>query len=186
MVGLNHSTDSDPERRPVAAVRFEAAGQADVESIRQLELAAGVLFADIGMVDIAEADPPAPDELLAAIDRHQLIVARDEVGLAGFIMCSRLDDETHIDQVSIDPRAAGRGIGKQLIDRVCADAARAGDHGVTLTTFRDVAWNGPLYERYGFNVVEAGAMGPELAECRRREIESGLDVAPRVAMRRVL
>ncbi len=186
MVESNHSSNPQDGNSGDHVVRLGAAAVSDVDAIRRLEVAAGAPFAEIGMHDIAEADPPSPDEIRRAIEQDRLLLASDDAGLAGFIMWSRLDEETHIDQVSVAPRAAGRRIGKQLIDHVCTLAAAAGDHAVTLTTFSEVAWNAPLYERYGFQVVEAEAMGPELAECRRQEIVAGLDASPRVAMRRVL
>jgi hypothetical protein len=63
-------------------------------------------------------------------------------------------------------------------------AAAEGLDAVTLTTFRDVPFNDPFYERCGFRVIEPARYGPQLAVIRRRERDSGIDVAPRVATRR--
>ena len=57
---------------------------------------------------------------------------------------------------------------------------------MTLTTFRDVPWNGPYYERCGFRVVEPGELGPGLRRIRAAEVARGLDAEPRVAMRQDL
>jgi hypothetical protein len=57
---------------------------------------------------------------------------------------------------------------------------------MTLTTFRDVAWNGPFYERLGFVAVDT-ADSPGLASHREQELTLRLDdKGPRVAMRRAL
>ena len=56
----------------------------------------------------------------------------------------------------------------------------------TLTTFRDVAWNGPYYARLGFTVVPAEALTPGLRELRAAETARGLDRWPRVVMSRPL
>lgn len=167
-------------------VRTTLASPDDVEAIQALEIEAGAPFAEIGLESIADADPPPAAELSAAIADGCVETVRDDSGLLGFIWWSVVDGETHIEQVSVHPRAAGRRLGRELIDRVCQAAARRGHHAVTLTTFRDVEWNGPLYQRYGFDVLEAAEMGAELAKRRREEAESGLDIVPRVAMRRVL
>jgi hypothetical protein len=57
---------------------------------------------------------------------------------------------------------------------------------VTLTTYRDVPWNAPWYARRGFSVLDAGQWGPELSELVRHERELGIEVAPRVVMRRTV
>ena len=54
---------------------------------------------------------------------------------------------------------------------------------VTLTTFRDVPWNAPYYERCGFRTLTEAELTPELAEVRARESEHGLDPETRVCMR---
>jgi len=53
---------------------------------------------------------------------------------------------------------------------------------VTLTTFRDVAWNAPLYRRWDFEVVEAEACPAWLAAIRAQEDLGELRRWPRVAM----
>jgi hypothetical protein len=47
-----------------------------------------------------------------------------------------------------------------------------------------VPFNGPLYERYGFAAIPDEEMGPQLARIRDGERAAGIDVAPRIAMRR--
>jgi len=79
-----------------------------------------------------------------------------------------------------------RGIGGALVDRVCSWAAELGFEAITLTTFRDVPFNGPYYERHGFTQLSAHECGPELRALRQLERDIGLDVQPRIAMRRRL
>jgi hypothetical protein len=55
---------------------------------------------------------------------------------------------------------------------------------ITLTTFRDVAWNGPYYERCGFRTLDPDEVTPGLAVLREHEAKEGLDEWPRVCMRR--
>jgi hypothetical protein len=53
---------------------------------------------------------------------------------------------------------------------------------MTLTTFRDVPWNGPYYTRLGWSALPAADLPPELAAARRHERDLGLDQWPRQAM----
>ena len=57
---------------------------------------------------------------------------------------------------------------------------------MTLTTFRDVPWNAPYYERLGFRVIAPADQGPELAALVAEEAERIPGDAPRVAMRRAV
>lgn len=57
---------------------------------------------------------------------------------------------------------------------------------LTLTTFSDVPWNRPYYERLGFRVLDEVELSPGLRRIRREEAQRGLDRWGRVAMRRRL
>ena len=172
-------------------VRIVPPTTSHIPAIRRLELEAGVRFAEIGLTSIAESEPPSTDELSATIAAGRLLLAIDDGDgdggdPVGYIQWSIVDGTTHIDQVSVHPRAAGRAIGRMLMNRVCDDARARGDDKVTLTTFTTIAWNGPLYERYGFEILGDDQLAPELSEIRLQERSDGLDVLPRAAMYRSL
>jgi hypothetical protein len=69
-----------------------------------------------------------------------------------------------------------------LIDEVGRWAAGRGLPALTLSTFRNVVFNGPYYARLGFR--ELVEITPGLAEIQREETAMGLDPAERVFMRR--
>jgi GNAT superfamily N-acetyltransferase len=62
----------------------------------------------------------------------------------------------HLEQLSVHPDHAGRGIGRALLRAGCAWAAEQGYPEITLATYRDIPWNGPFYASEGF--VERGAV----------------------------
>lgn len=101
----------------------------------------------------------------------------------GYVLADRVDGSAHISQVSVTPVAQGVGIGRSLIGRVEQWALESDMRAVTLTTFADVPWNGPLYEHLGFQVIPADEVGPELRSIREAEAAHGLDIARRVCMR---
>jgi N-acetylglutamate synthase-like GNAT family acetyltransferase len=89
-----------------------------------------------------------------------------------------------VEQISVHPRAARRGVGRELLEHLAGYAAGYGFPALTLTTFADVPWNAPYYRRCGFRALTAGEVTPGLARIRANEAASGLDRWPRVCMRR--
>jgi GNAT superfamily N-acetyltransferase len=148
-----------------------------------IELAAGRLFAEIGLQQIADDPPDDLDTLRCHWRDGTIWVAEVGGAVVGYALASVVDGEGHLDQVSVLPEHGRRGIGAALIAEVEAWARRRGDQALTLTTFRDVEWNGPYYARLGFEPIPDEQLGPELRAIRDRERADGLDVLPRQAMR---
>ena len=73
-----------------------------------------------------------------------------------------------------------------LLDHACEWALGNAPNAVTLTTFANIPWNAPYYERCGFRRLPANDLTPGLLRIRREEADHGLDAWPRVCMRRVL
>jgi GNAT superfamily N-acetyltransferase len=169
------------------AWRVELATFDDIPLMQAIEVDAGRRFRDLGMDAIADDDPPAGPMLEAYVDNGcAWVVVEDDGQTLGYALASMVDDEGHLDQVSVAERAGRRGLGAALIEQVCAWTLYQGAVTVTLTTFRDVPFNGPFYESLGFVVVDEVDCGVELRAVRQFERDLGLDIAPRVAMRRTL
>ena len=73
-----------------------------------------------------------------------------------------------------------------LIEHVARWAEANGLDAITLTTFTDVVWNGPYYERCGFRLLAESELTPGLRAIRAEEAAHGLDRWPRACMRREL
>ncbi|MFZ6005439.1 MAG: GNAT family N-acetyltransferase [Actinomycetota bacterium] len=145
---------------------------------------AGELFRDVGMPDIAEDDPPTLAELAQAA--HLLVAEEDHGQLVGYALCDIVGGQAHLEQLSVLPELGGRGIGTALIEAVVAWARERGDRAVTLTTFRDVPFNAPLYAKRGFVEVPEADWSEELRALVEEEAEHGLDPDLRVVMRRLV
>lgn len=165
----------------------------ELERLRAIEVAAGRPFADLGMDWVAAHEPPSPAELdgYRRAGRAWVVVPSDARGSpAGYVVVDVLADALagrpggalHVEQVSVDPAFAHRRLGRRLIDHVAGEARARGLPALTLTTFRDVPWNAPYYERCGFRVVSEPDWGSDLARVRAQERARGLDVVARVAM----
>lgn len=166
--------------------QIRRAAPTDVEALRDVERAAGRCFRDVGMPEVAD-DEPLPPRVLAEYQRSgRAWVAVDEAGhVVAYVIHDLVDGNVHVEQVSVHPDHARRGIGRCLINWV-ADEAPPVVAALTLTTFRDVPWNAPYYVRCGFHILDEAAWTPGLRDIRHREAAHGMDRWPRVCMRRDL
>lgn len=166
-------------------MRIREARPDDLTRLQDIEVAAGAAFRDVGMSDIADHAPPSIPTLAGYQENGRAWVTVDGGDLpAAYLLVDVIDGCAHIEQVSVHPAYARRGVGRALIDRVSAWAAGRGLAALTLTAFRDVPWNGPYYERLGFRELPTGEITPGLAELVAAEAAHGLDPAARLCMRR--
>ncbi len=158
------------------------ATEADLQRLVDVEVEAGQLFRTVGMPKVAE-DVPRISDLREAVEAERIWVTQVGSEVAGYISAEVLDGNAHVAQVSVAPRYAGRGIGKALVELVEAWGRAAGRPATTLTTFRDVPWNGPYYLRLGYSVLPDEEVGPELASTMAYEASlPGIDASLRCAM----
>jgi GNAT superfamily N-acetyltransferase len=100
----------------------------------------------------------------------------------GFVCVELVDGIPHIWQLSVDPDHGRKGFGRALVEAACDWARSEGFGAMTLTTYRDVPWNGPFYESLGFVLMDT--LTPELIEIRQHERARGDDdFGARVVMR---
>ena len=157
----------------------------ELTTLRAIERAAGRVFAEIGMDAIADDEPISIDALA---EHHRAGLAWVHVDASdraiAYLIAMVLDSCLHVEQVSVHPDHAGRGIGRGLIEHAASAARAARIPALTLTTFDEVPWNRPYYERLGFRVLRDGQLTPGLVRIRMQERRGGLDRWPRVCMRR--
>lgn len=159
----------------------------DLPALRELERAAGEPFRSLGMQMVADAEPPSLETLAEyQRDGRAWVSVDDRDQPIAFVLLDIVDAAVHIEQISVHPGSARRGIGATLIETAAEWAAQQGFAAVTLMTFRDVPWNRPYYERLGFRIVEDGDLTAGLLALAAHETALGIDRWPRVAMRRRL
>jgi GNAT superfamily N-acetyltransferase len=123
--------------------------------------------------------------LEGAVRQGHLWVALAGNAPVGFAHVEIIDARTaHLEEIDVLPAHGRRGLGTRLVTEVCEWAASAGYDAVTLTTFRDVPWNRPFYERLGFRVVAGAELSAALRAIADDETRRGLDPSRRVAMER--
>ncbi len=159
----------------------------EIEALQEIEVAAGRVFRTVGMDRVA-GDEPLPAAVLLGYqsDGRAWVATDDDDRTVAYLIADWVDGIVHVEQVSVHPDHAGQAIGAALIEHVGHWARAHGSPALTLTTFADVAWNAPYYERLGFRRLPAAELTPGLIAIRAEEAAHGLDEWPRLAMRRDL
>lgn len=155
----------------------------DLPRIQSIERAAGEAFRSVGMDAIAEDEPIGEAEFGRFVASGGAWVACGSGGaVVAYLLTERVDSTVHVEQVTVHPEFARRGLGAGLIDVAATWARDKGLYGLTLTTFRDVPWNAPYYRRLGFTELLESQWGPDLTAKVARESAAGLSRWPRVVM----
>jgi len=108
----------------------------DFDHLRSLQLAAGQIFREYGMSEIASN--PATDiaTFLANYERPAILVARHDTRIVGFALTYALEDGCHLEQISVAPEFARRGFGTKIVRYIIKLCCDRDDQQLTLSTFR--------------------------------------------------
>ena len=172
---------------PTHPYRIRLARADEVARLREIEDEAGTLFSGLGLID-ETLDPSFPlDAAARLVDLGQVWVACLESDVpVGMVIASVRDDAVYVEEMDVVPGHGRRGLGTRLLTQVCAWAQPRGYAALTLSTFRDVPWNGPLYRKHGFRELRPEEWSPGMRAIREDEAKHGLRVDARVFMRREL
>jgi GNAT superfamily N-acetyltransferase len=158
----------------------------DVARVPVIELAAARLLRGHAP-DAVLRETSSEAELMAALRDGRLWVARAGDLAVGYAQALPIDAVTaHLEEVDVLPEHGRRGLGTRLVTHVCDWARANGYERVTLTTFRDLPWNMPFYQKLGFDVVPPGQLDAPLSSRVANEASRGLDPLRRVVMSRHL
>ncbi len=161
----------------------------ELDALPAIEIAADTRFQVTPYADLVAGYPTTEiADFADAQDRWGLWVAiAGDDRPVGFAHCKPVGRGTvYVAQLSVHPDHAGNRLAARLLDRVVAFHGPRGVRRLTLTTFRDIPWNGPYYERLGFREVpDLGVevfLGRQIAE----QVRSGFPLESRVAMVRAI
>lgn len=164
----------------------EPARAADLPALPRIEREAVSLFEPWQLPESVLNDTTSIEEFQAAHDAGLLWIARTPDEVVGFALVELLDGCPHLEEIDVHPAHGRRGVGRALMNAVMTWARDVGYPSITLTTFRDVPWNAPFYERLGFRVLEPSELTPGLEAVVQDEATRGLDRDRRVVMRHIL
>jgi len=160
------------------------AQQRDAAALPAIERSAAELFRiDPELAWLADSDVPDAAQHLHAMEHAMVWVAEDIGGqLAGFLRAVEIDRCLHVEELSVSRHFQGRGMGRKLLLATIEQARRQQLEAVTLTTFRDLPWNAPFYQRMGFTLLGRDETAAYLIEYLDNEVVHGLPDERRCAM----
>ncbi|KAF1972062.1 acyl-CoA N-acyltransferase [Bimuria novae-zelandiae CBS 107.79] len=138
----------------------------DLEALTTVELSATSIFGTIPALADLSSNHASPDQLRQWFSTGRIYIAEDNGKPVGYVSAVPMDAVLYIAEISTIPESQGKGIGSALIQTVfayareCVQATKEQPR-VSLTTYREVAWNAPFYRRRGFKEVDAEALGPK-------------------------
>lgn len=160
----------------------------DAEILPAIERSAAEAFRALpDLAWVAGREVAAAEDRLAAMERGPVWVAVDEGDVPlGFVSTEVVGDRLHVRELSVQQASQRQGLGRALMERATRWARGRGLAALTLTTFRDLAWNGRFYQRLGFEEVAPHDLSPDLAQTLAHEVARGLPGERRCAMRLTL
>ena len=111
---------------------------------------------------IGKAPAPMVADFAASIENEDLYVIKAAEEICGFVVFYALDNHIHLENVALDPRFQGRGLGMRLIEFVEQRARADGYARVELYTNAKMTENLGLYPRLGYQQFD-------------RRVEDGFD-----------
>ncbi|MEX1056472.1 MAG: GNAT family N-acetyltransferase, partial [Natronospirillum sp.] len=135
-----------------------------LDALPDIERAAAALFPAAVLPPHLGAGTVSPAELARAQAKGYLWVAEtSDHRPVGFALIKPTMSAAHLAEVDVHPDHQQRGIGRRLVLTALEWSATEGYQRVTLTTFTDVPWNAPFYERLGFCRLDPETTPPDLA-----------------------
>ncbi|MEW6129712.1 MAG: GNAT family N-acetyltransferase [Acidobacteriota bacterium] len=156
----------------------------EVMRMPEIECAAAKLFRETPYDYLVDSEPHSLEFYKARQQENLLWVVVDcENHPVGFAAVRILDDEVYLHELDVVPEHGRKGLGTRLIFAVGDWANSAGFSAITLSTFMDVAWNAPFYEKLGFRILGDDELTEPFKTIRREEAENQLPLDKRVLMR---
>ncbi|TVY38022.1 Acetyltransferase [Lachnellula subtilissima] len=156
------------------------ARSSDISLLESVERSAAQLFRTVNLGFLADGPTLDPAVLTGmAKSNHLWIAVNDWDQPIGFLGGETFEGNFHLVEVSVARDFQGRGVGKALMSNMMEQVRREGYKTITLTTYRDVSWNGYWYAKMGFVEVYAQAMGRKYLDIMVQEGKQGLDQASR-------
>jgi len=161
--------------------RIELARTEDIALLPAIERAAATLFPDSLLPPEARNSVVPLDELTEAQAQQRLWVALSPSGEpVGFAIVASGINTAFLAEIDVHPDHQKQGLGRRLVEAAIGWAETQGYSRLTLTTFNDLPWNAPFYERLGFCRIKPDKLTDDLARKLDEENRSGLQ--SRVAM----
>lgn len=160
----------------------------DAASLPVIERSAGQAFRTLADFSwIADDTVLNAQAHLALIDKGHCLVAVDKHDSPiAFLAADARHGRLHIHEFSVHHHWQGKGVGGTLLARLAEMAREKGFRQLSLTTFSEVPWNRPFYQRRGFRVLTPPELPDDLRHLMEQEARHGLEPDRRCVMVRDL
>lgn len=184
---LKFGSENDTINHMQKYYKIRQACDRDIKNLPDLERAAAQIFINyLKQLDISEKllDRPVPVVKLQQAQQENLLwVACDRNDTPiGFAYVEKLGNNWHLEELDVHPQYQKKGIGSALVKAICDRAKEMRISAITLTTFRDIPWNAPFYEKMGFAAIAFSECSPELQALVIDEDRRGLRQDKRLIM----
>lgn len=159
------------------SLTIRRAASGELSALVALEQAADRLF-PVGRV--VEGDTLSVAEHRTFMTEGLLLVASHEATLVGFVACKYTANGMHMYALAVHPEHMRKGFGTQLVRSVVANAQARSCKSISITTFEDICFNAPYYEKLGFRTLADDELSVMLKTILTAERSAGL--THRVAM----
>lgn len=117
---------------------------------------------------------------------NRLWIASSDKKVVGFVIIKFLVESCFIVELDVHPRYWRQGIGSALVEACCRHAKACGSTKMLLTTFRQVPWNIPFYQKLDFVSVASEDWSQEIWAIVQHEARYGFPADKRAVMVRSL
>ncbi|KAK3294432.1 acyl-CoA N-acyltransferase [Chaetomium fimeti] len=154
--------------------RLRPATESDLPLLGTIHQSAISTFAQIPELAAAECSlPPLP---LALLQTFEVVIAVEDSAdggatgdpeaaaerIKGFVALRLLDGVAFIAMICVRATDQRQGVGRELLAHAIAQSETRGFRAISLTTFRDVPWNGKWYRQMGFAEIADKEVETEL------------------------
>lgn len=161
---------------------IQPAAQSDLPLLNAIEAAAGAIFPPGYLPEHILAESVLHEVLLEAMNQGRLLVAVDAAQVpVCYAFWQTVAGSALLAQMDVHPLHGRKGIGSALLTQIIEQVAKAGFQHLYLTTFSDVPWNVPFYQKLGFALLDVENQPDFIRGILRDEQARGL--SKRVAMR---
>lgn len=166
------------------SLKLRLAQRDDIPQLVAVERSAAQLFRQLQELQfIAEGEVMNLQQHIDFIaQKREWVMASPTEQIAGFIAVQPFARSWHIAELSVTADWQRQGVGKRLIEEVARLALHQGMQRLTLTTFVQVAWNAPYYQRLGFRTIPVARLDAYLQHLLAQEVGQGFAANSRCAM----
>ena len=167
----------------MSAYRIRLARREDAQAFHLVEEdAASLLREEPSLAGTIIPPTASAAEHARIIGKGRSLAALHDDRIIGFAAIGVVGRDLHLSELSVARAHQRCGVGSLLIRAMMIDARNSGYRAITLNTYRDIPWNGPLYARFGFVEVENLEGRPHLVQSRDGAAAIGMPMERRCAM----